>query len=380
MTEYYPWPHSYDPIPSSTQKGLIALGFFGILSLVTTVGLTTFIFYRLFNSKKYYSYPLRYNQSLILILNLFLADIQQALSFTLSVHWAYKQAILAPTAACTAQGWLIQMGDLSSGLFSLAIALQTFHFLVLSRHLPYRYIVVCVCSIWIFSVILSIAGPLRWGLPFFVRAGVWCWISEEHESERLFLHYIWIFICEFGTMILYAIIFWVLHKNARINAASGVQSRTLQRVARYMLTYPVAYTCLTLPLAAGRMASAAGHDLGDRFFLIAGCCMASSGWVDALLYALTRRTIVLQGETTSSGGGGTGAGGVHQLTSLYGNTTTAERGSMPAGARLDGAGSVSSSQENIVKMERVVQVTVENAPVAPGQLPGNSQNQIREQW
>jgi hypothetical protein len=47
-----------------------------------------------------------------------------------------------------------------------------------------------------------------------------------------------------------------------------------------------------MPIAIGRMVSMAGVDLPDTFFCVAGAFLTSCGWVDALLYALTRRVFV----------------------------------------------------------------------------------------
>ncbi len=60
-----------------------------------------------------------------------------------------------------------------------------------------------------------------------------------------------------------------------------------------MVAYPLMYVLLTLPLAIGRMyRMATGRNMSDSFFCVVGCLMTSCGWVDALLYTLTRRVLV----------------------------------------------------------------------------------------
>ena len=254
--------HKIDPdkslldMPDHIRRGLIALSFLGLLSLCLTGSVLMFIFYRLCNTKRYHAAPLRYNQSLILITNLLLADFQQALSFALSLRWVKERGILAPTVTCNAQGWLIQIGDLSSGIFSLAIALQTFSILVLRKRFPYAWFVVWVIGLWCFCVTLSLIGPLthiKEGI--FVAAGVWCWFDPKYTtdvcaspmnsgdlciangadlSQRLVLHYLWIFICEFGSLLLYAsmqtslaTVFSDFCANIRAKLSSGVLERML---------------------------------------------------------------------------------------------------------------------------------------------------------
>jgi len=67
--------------------------------------------------------------------------------------------------------------------------------------------------------------------------------------------------------------------------------------AIYMLIYPVVYVIVTLPLAAGRIASLAGNKPSLNYLLVGGCFMTSAGWIDCLLYTFTRRAFLT---TTSS--------------------------------------------------------------------------------
>ena len=58
-----------------------------------------------------------------------------------------------------AQAWLIQIGDVSSGLFSLAIAFQTFIIIVVQRDIPYKIFCSYVVGIWVFCLTLSLISP-----------------------------------------------------------------------------------------------------------------------------------------------------------------------------------------------------------------------------
>lgn len=59
-----------------------------------------------------------------------------------------------------------------------------------------------------------------------------------------------------------------------------------------MVMYPAVYVILTLPIAVGRMVAMTGTPMPDVFFCVAGSLLTSCGWIDALLYALTRRILV----------------------------------------------------------------------------------------
>jgi hypothetical protein len=181
---YYPYPLTLDPLPAHLRPGLIVIATFAFLSLISTGGAIIFIVYRLSNKKKYQPSPLRFNQPLVLILNLLVADFQQALSFSFSLHWVHKGAILAPTTACNTQGWLVQVGDVSSGMFSLGIAIQTFYVLVLRKSLSYGWFCGIVLGLWAFCMAVSLASPiLHHNEALYVSAGAWCWISEEYRDE-----------------------------------------------------------------------------------------------------------------------------------------------------------------------------------------------------
>lgn len=127
-----------------------------------------------------------------------------------------------------------------------------------------------------------------------------CWISEKDETMRLWTHYIWIFLAEFGTITLYAIMWFQLRRRiaqSAILGSSHIESlKRLRRVIGYMVIYPIAYIVLSLPLAAGRMATAQGNNPSIAYFCVAGAVITSSGLVDVLLYTLTRRNLIIESE------------------------------------------------------------------------------------
>jgi hypothetical protein len=65
-----------------------------------------------------------------------------------------------------------------------------------------------------------------------------------------------------------------------------------------MILYPVAYVLVTLPLAAGRIASLTGNKLSLGYLLIGGSFMTSAGWIDCLLYSLTRSAFLTRNKST----------------------------------------------------------------------------------
>ncbi|KAL4948551.1 G protein-coupled glucose receptor regulating Gpa2-domain-containing protein [Aspergillus filifer] len=291
---------SIDPLPDDHRKGLVAVFVMAILSTVATFILIAFITFRLFFWRGNYQRYIGYNQYIILIYNLVLADIQQSLAFLICAKWYAENKVEANTAACFLQGFWLQIGDPASGIFVLAIAFHTFYIVALGKKLSYRVFVSIVIGLWLFVAILVIIPLGSHGADVFVPAGAWCWISEKYEPIRLWTHYFWIFFAEFGTITLYAVLWLQLRRRIKQSAILGSSHteslKRLRRVVGYMVIYPIAYIVLSLPLAAGRMATARGDTPSIVYFCVAGALITSSGLVDVLLYTLTRKNLIVESE------------------------------------------------------------------------------------
>ncbi|KAL1963482.1 hypothetical protein VTN77DRAFT_8063 [Rasamsonia byssochlamydoides] len=293
-------PLDISPLSDVQRNGLIAISVLAVISAVATFSLLCFISYRLIFWRRYYQHSLGFNQNIVLIYNLLVADFIQALAFLICTHWVVHNAIRANTAACFLQGLLLQIGDPGSGLFVLAIALHTFMMVTSGRKLEHRWFVTAVVGVWAFLAILVIIPLASHGADIFIPSGAWCWINEAYETDRLWTHYLWIFLAEFGTVVLYAIMF--VHLRRRIAASTILGSshadslKRLRRVVSYMVIYPVAYVVLSLPLAAGRMASERGTGPSMAYFCLSGAMMTSSGFVDVIMYTLTRKNLLIESE------------------------------------------------------------------------------------
>ncbi|GLI78129.1 hypothetical protein PoHVEF18_006431 [Penicillium ochrochloron] len=289
-----------NPLPSAQRRGLIAVSVMAFLSFIATLSLLLFITYRLIFWRKNYQRYIGYNQYIILIYNLILADFQQSLAFLICVKWIATDKIESGTAACFLQGLWLQIGDPGSGLFVLAIAFHTFLLVVWGRKMSHKMFISFVVGVWAFIAAIVIIPLAAYGADVFVPSGAWCWISEEYETVRLWTHYIWIFLAEFGTVCLYAIMYFQLRRQIAASSILGNSQleslKRLRRVVGYMTIYPIVYIVLSLPLAAGRMATANGNTPSITFFCCAGAIITSSGLVDVALYTLTRRNLIIDSE------------------------------------------------------------------------------------
>lgn len=87
------------PLPTDIRNGMIAMGTLGLISTFTTSGLLLFITYRMVYWRKFYDHSLVKNQIFILLYNLLLADLQQAMSFLFSFHWIALNELIGPNSA-----------------------------------------------------------------------------------------------------------------------------------------------------------------------------------------------------------------------------------------------------------------------------------------
>ncbi|KAL2861042.1 protein gprC [Aspergillus lucknowensis] len=294
---------SIDPLPNDHRRGLVAVFVMATLSTIATLSLISFVTYRLVFWRSNYTRYIGYNQYVILIYNLVIADLIQSLGFLICTKWFAENSVQTSTAACFLQGLGLQVGDPASGIFVLAIAFHTFYLVALGRKLTYPVFVSIVVGLWAFVLVLVIIPIALYGADVFVPSGAWCWINEDYESMRLWTHYVWIFLAEFGTVCLYAVLWFQLRrriKQSNILGSTHVESlRRLRRVVGYMVIYPIAYIVLSLPLAAGRMATARGSTPSIVYFCVAGALITSSGLVDVLLYTLTRKNLILDSEPSA---------------------------------------------------------------------------------
>jgi hypothetical protein len=162
-----------DPLPPVLRRGLTAVSILGFLSFVSS---STLFFYL---THKFIKWRVRgqvgkgYNQFLLLIYNLVIADIQQSLAFLLTVRWLAENKIDVQTSTCWAEGWFVSTGDLASGIWIFAIALHTFFAVIKGKRLPYLIFLAAIAGLWLFIYALAIAGVASHRKNFYVRAGAW---------------------------------------------------------------------------------------------------------------------------------------------------------------------------------------------------------------
>jgi hypothetical protein len=152
---------------------MVAITATSLLSAIATASSVAFVTWRLIFWRRYFTTYIGYNQYIILIYNLLIADLLQAAGFLISFHWIRTNSINDNKNLCFTQGLILQMADPSSGLFVLAIAVHTFVNVFLGHKLRYRVFVACVIGLWMFCLSLAIIPPAIYGLKAYDPSGPW---------------------------------------------------------------------------------------------------------------------------------------------------------------------------------------------------------------
>ncbi|KAF9735542.1 hypothetical protein PMIN06_000529 [Paraphaeosphaeria minitans] len=289
-----------DRIPSHITPWLRAVVALSFLSFFSAVTLLSLLIYRLILWQRKAK---RTNQFVILIFNLLIADIQQSLAFLLNIEWLRVDSVVVGTPICYTQGWLISTGDLSSGVWCFSIGLHTFASVVFDYRLSKKAFFTCIFGLWAFIYGISLVGVGMYGKSLYVRSGVWCWIHHDLQDLRLWLHYFWIFVFEFGNVFIYAIIYTMLIIRIRTGHYTNEQARRVKEISLLMVVYPIVYVICTIPLASARMSSMGKHPPSYARLCLAACMITSNGWLDVLLYTLTRRIMIFSDEPPSDDNG-----------------------------------------------------------------------------
>ncbi|GAA5894735.1 hypothetical protein JCM5296_002268 [Sporobolomyces johnsonii] len=250
----------------------------------------------------------------ILFVQLLFADLLQALGFMLNYEWVTLNAIppqTHPTGVCTAQALLIEIGDMGSAFSSLLICVNLFVVLVPQKHIPMRVLAAAMVGQWVAVGLLASVGSalVRDGVPFYGAAGGWCWMSTIYQSERLWLHYLWVFVvagAEFG---LYAVIAYKLRfrsVSAQLPGASDMSWK--------MMSFPAAYIITVLPLSIIRCGGMAGREWSVEAQLAAGTIFTLAGAADCIIYTTTRRLFSSHAAQSS---GTTSTGPQSRISSIF---------------------------------------------------------------
>lgn len=366
-------PTTLPELPQILHQGLTAVSVLALLSVTSASALFLHLGYRLFRWK--HRSQVRCNQFVVIIFNLLLADIQQSTAFVINSKWVHDRSIVSGGPACWAQGWFVSIGDLSSGLFTCAIAMHAFADIVYDYRLSQRTFRLSLLGLWTFTFLCAGIALALHRSNLYVRAGAWCWIDMKYIHVRLWLHCFWVILAMLAIVVLYAIITIVLHHrvSGSYYTTSTAQLR-IQTTMKVIIAYPTIYVVCTLPLIISRLRALSGYDVGFTELCVAAAMITSNGWLDVLLYSLTRTSVLFGSDLTNQN---IRALETFTATSnwrpdgLFGTTTTVEAGTRNSRqARRSQLGQVHGTESleqlhnerklSVVQVETTVHVSVED--------------------
>jgi len=164
-------------LPPHFHQALPALGTVALISVLSTAALFIFITYRMITWRQHYRAFIGRNQYIVLIYNLAFADLIQALAFSISWHWLEKGEIDSNSNWCFTQGFMINLGDVSSAFFVLAIGLHTWYRVIRNREIQYKTFLGVIAAIWCSAILLTVLAPILKGRHVFTQLEYWVCIS-----------------------------------------------------------------------------------------------------------------------------------------------------------------------------------------------------------
>ena len=171
-----------DGLELSIQRGLLLIGCTAFFSAIAVCALLTSIIYRFFTWRRCPRQSLGYNQCVVLISNLLVADLFQGIALVISLYWYGMDAIQDRTVACWLQAGFLQFGDVASAMLVLLITAHSIYQVGFGGSIGYYQFYALIVGIWLFALVLELIGPLYFGGSFFARAENWV---SHHSYTRL---------------------------------------------------------------------------------------------------------------------------------------------------------------------------------------------------
>ncbi|KAJ4421065.1 hypothetical protein N0V82_003969 [Gnomoniopsis sp. IMI 355080] len=242
---------------------------------------------------------------LLLIYNLLLSDVVLSASYANDAVWLRMDGIIVPSTTCTAQGWIVSAGCLTTSGFLFAISIFSYLGIMRGYKATQRDVFIACSIVWTLAIILSSLGLIYFrDNEFYGRETTWCWISEKRKIWRLSV-YILGFMYLGATQCIYSYIFYRLWREGRSSrfmprrrvsdtapvsrVASGrecgVDSTALRPSGHHpaFLIYPCIYTVTGTPLLLGSLIPALERNA--LFMGAAGSLLAVTGLLDTILWS-----------------------------------------------------------------------------------------------
>ncbi|GJE95842.1 Git3 domain-containing protein [Phanerochaete sordida] len=299
----------YMPVGGGEAHGLVVLVAASSVSLVAVVTLLGAISISAWNTRRSVNpHMFVRSHAAAYLVSLLFCDFLQAIGSLMNAKWVNEKGVTF-MPFCQAQGAIKQLADVGTAIWAFVIAMHTFWVLFLGWDLRRYVLITTIVFNWSAIAAFVIAGPATLNVkqhgPFYGISGYWCWISDQYPGARIALDYMFMFASAFLSFVLYSLIFlkirgnilvagwrWRFRVHHSTDSARGLSADDQSvAVAKQMLLYPVAYTCIILPIAIARFADWAGAEVPFAATVFTDCVYLLSGLINVSLFFLTRRVL-----------------------------------------------------------------------------------------
>eukprot|EP01129_Flabellula_baltica_P015411 TRINITY_DN781_c0_g1_i3.p1 TRINITY_DN781_c0_g1~~TRINITY_DN781_c0_g1_i3.p1 ORF type:complete len:335 (+),score=29.94 TRINITY_DN781_c0_g1_i3:52-1056(+) len=252
------------------------LSFMGSLSIIATL-----IWFKLYKELKHR-----------MILYLSFADITQSIAAMTSYGWLERPPNATETM-CFLQGFLFNVGDVTSSLWNANVCLFVTFFIISTatvetRNMPGKKYEIFSVVVWLFGIFLSLFGLTLQTeeKPYFygpISGGVECWITDDFPAERMSLHYVWMFV-SLGVMVILTTINLVY----LCSRSFGALDKKINGLIITLVGYPIIYAIVFMPLTTLRVLTTLNIPVPVEVILTGVLILVGNGILNALYYGISR--------------------------------------------------------------------------------------------
>ncbi|KAJ7151095.1 hypothetical protein C8R46DRAFT_1123246 [Mycena filopes] len=289
----------YDTAERDTVIILVVTGLISFAALFVLFGLMIFM------SKRY-----SHTHFQAYFVCLLLANTMQAWGNTMSLKWVRRNGI-EEGPFCSAQGGLIQGGNLGAAVWSFAISLHLFNLLFLRFKTPAMVSWGLIIFGWSFIFSVVFVGPVAIENAarghFFGISDLWCWITHAYRTEQIFLEYFFQFLSVFVNLFLHTATLLRVRGNLlrvdgkwrlrfvppgsswQLALGRDFTDSAMLRLVQHMVWYPVAFGVTIIPAGIVRLADFCGMEAPLWVQAVTGSIFNLGGFVNVVLFLGARR-------------------------------------------------------------------------------------------
>ncbi|KIK62516.1 hypothetical protein GYMLUDRAFT_72736 [Collybiopsis luxurians FD-317 M1] len=305
---------AFIPIPPNEMAGAIVVNAFAILSTLALFCIFLRVSWlgvlRLLGesvAQSFFNTQLGYYAACLLIANM-INGIAGLMGLPFLIHHG-----ITDNAICTSQATVMQLGNVSTAYFTVAIAIHTFNSLVLRKRQSIYVYGPTILVGWTVSLVIALLPLISKMGPVYGPSGLACGVRASLPQHLFFFHLLPIFVAAVLSAILYTLIFLVLRGmivikgglRITLNPEERWKDQSNSAYQRFVASIARTYILFLVPYSVTRLLSLGGYIIPFQAVVFAFVCWFALGVIDALLLFNTFRILgpAFQTRSTSSGSG-----------------------------------------------------------------------------